>query len=333
MTVVYYSSQDASAPTLSGQSGSLVAVLTACLVDGYGAKAAAGWALEFTATNKGVYRAASGNRFRLRVDDTGVQEARISGFETMSSVDAGVNQFPTGGQQPGGLFVRKSGAASSASRAWILVADEKTFYFLSDSSIGGGSTGTMLQSYSGQAQNLSGGFGFGEFTSFKAGDAYNTFITGATSTGDAKGVMGRHTPGTTGSFSPDDTIYIARPFYQSGAAVQSGRWTPLAFNQQSLLGNVSSMLPDQITGAFLFSPIYLVEGINGNAAARGFLRGIWGPLHFNAQLKQAVGSTITGSGELASKTFLLAPVHNFQLGGGDSSVGTVGLEISDSWSA
>ncbi|WP_297486902.1 MULTISPECIES: hypothetical protein [Pseudomonadota] len=38
MTVTIYSSKDASAPALTGIAGSLVAVLDACLVNGYGTK-------------------------------------------------------------------------------------------------------------------------------------------------------------------------------------------------------------------------------------------------------------------------------------------------------
>lgn len=113
MTVTIYRSSDASAPGLTGQAGSLIGVLDACLVNGYGAKAAAGWAKEFSGTNLAVYRAPSGNRLRIRVNDTGTTVARVVGYETMTDVDTGVNPFPTAAQVSGGLYVRKSETADS----------------------------------------------------------------------------------------------------------------------------------------------------------------------------------------------------------------------------
>jgi hypothetical protein len=43
MTVRLYSSLDVGAPVLNEASNTLVAVLDACLVNGYGAKASSGW--------------------------------------------------------------------------------------------------------------------------------------------------------------------------------------------------------------------------------------------------------------------------------------------------
>jgi len=51
-----YQSTDSGAPALSGQAGSLLEVLDACLVNGYGGKAAAGWGIAFSSGNKRVYR-------------------------------------------------------------------------------------------------------------------------------------------------------------------------------------------------------------------------------------------------------------------------------------
>src|SRR5574337_1914064 len=98
MTVNVYRSSDASAPVLTGQAGSLITVLDACLISGYGSKSPAGWAKPYSGTNLAAYRAATGNRFYFRVDDSGTVEARISGYETMSDVNTGTGQFPTTAQ-------------------------------------------------------------------------------------------------------------------------------------------------------------------------------------------------------------------------------------------
>src|SRR5438309_11659795 len=55
MTVRVYKSTDASAPALTGQVGSLTALLDAILVNGYGTKTAAGWTIGFTTTKKLAY--------------------------------------------------------------------------------------------------------------------------------------------------------------------------------------------------------------------------------------------------------------------------------------
>src|SRR5690606_18510430 len=127
------------------------------LVTGYGAAAGAGWAREFTGTNKAVFRAATGNRLRLRVDDTGTTEARAVGYESMTDVDTGTLAFPTNGQVAGGLYIRKSNTADNTARPWVLIATGTAFYFLPDS---GGTDWLVAPT----AANISGQFFFGEFT-------------------------------------------------------------------------------------------------------------------------------------------------------------------------
>lgn len=71
MGVTLYQWTDASAPSLTGQVGSLTALLDAILVNGYGSVSAAGWSIAYTSTNKRQYAMASGGTGRqLYVDDT-----------------------------------------------------------------------------------------------------------------------------------------------------------------------------------------------------------------------------------------------------------------------
>lgn len=126
-----YRSTDSGAPTLSGTAGSLIALLDACLVDGYGAKAAAGWTKNYSGTNKAVYRPSHGNRYYLRVLDDGsdgtqgARLARVRGYETMSDVDTGTGEFPTDAQVSGGLYMGKSSTLDSTARPWVVLADGK----------------------------------------------------------------------------------------------------------------------------------------------------------------------------------------------------------------
>jgi hypothetical protein len=132
----YYRSSDSGAPVLTGETGTLVALLDAVLVNGYGAKAAAGWTKAFAAASKGVYLQGASlygaNSAYLRVDDAGpgaatFQEARIRAYKTMSDIDTGTGPTPTVAQAANGLFVRKSAAASATAREWWCYADGRTF--------------------------------------------------------------------------------------------------------------------------------------------------------------------------------------------------------------
>lgn len=317
MTVVVYRSTDGSAPVLTGQAGSLVALLYACLVTGYGAKAAAGWAREFTATNKAVFRAATGNRLRLRVDDTGTQEARAVGYETMSDVDTGTNAFPTSGQVSGGLFIRKSNTADATSRPWVLIATGTAFYFLPHNL-----SSDWLVPLTSDYTYLSGQFFFGEFPSFKAGDAYNTAIIGAEVTGTSVGRLGTTVSQTT-TFSGSIGHYMPRQYYQMGNAVQFNLYPAMSYYGPSTMGASGGVFPDPISGAMHLSPLYLIEnGPSSFGYVRGVLPGLWMPCH---ALPANHGDQLSGSGDTTGKTFLLANVSS------TVTLGRGAFEISDTW--
>jgi hypothetical protein len=131
MAVTYYTSADTSAPVLTGTTGALVALLDAILVNGYGSKAAAGWSIEYTASNKRVYRPASGTRFRLRVVDDGsvagsaAREALVRAAESASGVDTLTDAFPTTALVSDSACVwRKSDSADSTARSWWAIATD-----------------------------------------------------------------------------------------------------------------------------------------------------------------------------------------------------------------
>lgn len=92
--------------------------------------APAGWTKKFTGTNLAVYQSSDplSTKMCLRVDDTGTTNARITCFETMSDINTGTGQFPTSGQQTGGLFWSKSSNANATANLWIVAADGRFFY-------------------------------------------------------------------------------------------------------------------------------------------------------------------------------------------------------------
>jgi hypothetical protein len=129
-----YRHDDASAPVLDGTVSSLIDLLDACLVTGYGAKSAAGWTKPYTGTNKAVFRnsAVSGTGYHFRLLDDGVlssnagRDCEIRGYQTMSDVDTGSFPAPTVAQLANGRIWRKSGTADATAREWVVIADERT---------------------------------------------------------------------------------------------------------------------------------------------------------------------------------------------------------------
>lgn len=75
---IYYST-DTGAPALTGRAGSLYNLLKACLVTGYGSKAAAGWTNPYSGNNQGVFTMASGGTgFSFYINDNAPSVANFT---------------------------------------------------------------------------------------------------------------------------------------------------------------------------------------------------------------------------------------------------------------
>jgi hypothetical protein len=138
--IYIYNSTDTSAPVLSGSPGTLINVLTACLVNGYGSKTAMGWTLAYSGTNLAAYKMPSGtSQMYLAVDDTsvaGTPVVRVNGFGSMNGIWASVytqaqmQQLTTNPQQQqffpnytqmnvgsGGEYIYKTATNAATARA------------------------------------------------------------------------------------------------------------------------------------------------------------------------------------------------------------------------
>lgn len=116
----FKSSADVGAPSLRNVAGDLIALLDWALDVATGTY----WQKVYSGTNKAVYRATTGQRMYLRVDDTGTTQANVRGYTTMSDVDTGTLAFPTVANSPT-VFFYKSNAA--AARDWRIVGDSRFF--------------------------------------------------------------------------------------------------------------------------------------------------------------------------------------------------------------
>ena len=247
--VKYLHSSMIGAPTLSGQAGTLIAVLDACLVNGFGLgtvdslvisggiatvtraaghpfeadsialiagatvtggtvngeqrvlsvtgttytfdatgianqtatgtithkTAPLGWAKQYSNTNLAAYKSSdvSATGCLLRVDDTGTNNARVVGYEAMTTIDLGTNPFPSTTQVSGGGFWGKSSTADATTRPWILFGDKRGFI--------------LCVQWTGSTTY--GSYWFGDIVSNKTADAYGCVLSAKTvsATGDTPG--------------------------------------------------------------------------------------------------------------------------------------------------
>lgn len=308
MPVRVYYSTDAGAPVYSGSAGALIALLKACLVDGYGAKVAAGWTQPFTGTNLAAFRPAVGNRHYLWVDDTNATAARVRGFEAMTDISTGTGPFPTDVQLSGGCYNVKSNTASSAARGWVLAADEKRFWLVS------------AQAADTIAGSVAAGLGmfFGDINSAKAGDAFHTLLIAGSGSTTSTAQLGALVSAMT-SNAPGH--YMARGYTQAGTSVTIGKHSDqVKTSASTTIGAGGGGYPDAVTGGIGIAPVFVHENIS--TVTRGVVPGAWCPTH---TLPESPGDTFQGSGALAGKEFLLVDVS------AAGSRGRMALEISDTW--
>lgn len=168
---IVYSSTDSGAPVLTGSPGGLISLLTTVLTTGYGSKPALGWTLEFSGTNKAVFRPGAGLRLYHRIDNSYVDLGyayivyNISTYETMTNVDTGA-----GGTALSYCYFVSDSQALTTVRPWMIIGDSKGFYLLVD----GG--------YSSTATGYPRLFWMGEGIPLASSDAWCSFIAGGYTT-------------------------------------------------------------------------------------------------------------------------------------------------------
>lgn len=363
-SVKYFHSGMAGAPVMSGTIGSLLAVLDACLVNGFGLKtvnslvvsnnvatatintghsaeadvvveiagatpsglngqqkviavtsntvqwettgiadqtatgtislklAGAGWVKEFSGANLGAYRSPNilGTRMYLRVDDADATFARLIGYETMSDINTGTGLFPSTAQRPGGLYWSKSQVADSTLREWMLIADDRMFYFAR------AHRSDYPEGYETGA--------FGDFIPTKSGDAYACVING-TSANNVGGVYHPDIYWVGNSSAVSGGVYAPKSYTGIGAPAQMGKSFPVlaftAVENQSGYVNGGLTFPNPEDGGLYLVPHYLLEFNPNNV--RGVSPGFYcSPQRFTSTILPAC-DTVTGVTALPGKKF------------------------------
>ena len=246
----------------------------------------------------------------LRVDDTGTNNARVRGFEAMTSISNGLGPIPLDAQANGGLWWPKSATASSAARAWFIVSDARGMYVGFDPN----NQGRYHLMYA------------GDFASEKSGDAYSFIITGnlsdlTTSANTPEGCVGYSGRTTRGG------AFISRLHTGVGGAVQAQRIGQAHNGAGADLYSGTAGYspagsgPNSPNNGIPVCPLELiVQGQRGTLPGLYHLRNDWGSL-------LAHGTVIDGTDDLFGKKLLVARV-------GPSSgpnAGTVLLDITGPW--
>lgn len=322
-TTRIYRSTDTSAPVLVGGVSSLINLLDKCLVSGYGSKTAAGWTKPYTGTDKAAFRnslAAGGTGMYLRVSDAGTgtggaREALCRAYLTMSDVDTGTVETPTAAQVAASIVWRKSNTVDATARAWLLVADELTFYLTVD-------TGTVA------SNGGCGTYGAGDFKSYVPGDANRFFIGGretqhaASAQGDATGLM------TFAGYSTTTQLgfWVARGHAGTGSPIRAGLVVPGKTNSAIPIGASNGSLANPAPGSSLnyWVPALIVN----ESTIRGILRGIYVPLNDYAGV--AFGTDVVNPPGLTATLTTLRHCSNTNTSNGNTD-GHLHVDTTSEW--
>jgi hypothetical protein len=310
VTTRLYQSSDDGAPTLTGTVGSLITLLDAVLVNGYGSRQAAGWTKPYSdaGTYKAVYRQGGGNQRYLRVLDDGTtpsilaKVADVRCFSTMSDVDTGTGQFPTGVSGYNN-YCGKSYTADSVVRPWVIIATDRSFYFYADfNSLG--------------YHNI---YFFGDIISVYLNDIYNTcwmFSDGSTSS--PNGTQSSLTSLSTGH-TPDITSgIIANSIDGTTGQVFVSKFGNYNYSKSAVcFGGAGQQYPNPADNCLHMGRVFIQTTADG---FRGMMPGLWNPYHLKPLANKFIFS---GNGALANRQFI---VLNCEGAGGQCFI-----ELSNTW--
>ena len=270
-----------------------------------------GWGSPFTGTNKAVYRAASGARHYLDVDDSSPdatangRNVRVRGYETMTAVGTGTNLFPTTTQVTTCVGVVKSTTSDQVARPWIIIGDDKTFYLFIESA---GTDPPNLGSHTWTT-----GFFFGEILSALSGDLYRSILSfQSTSTSAVTAALS--------AFSAIDTVSTAAAINQNMPRSYTGAggslWVgllgnpALASTNTNVISGLITTFPNPVDGGLYQNAVDVGErgsgttasSMAGSAGFRGRLRGFYQTPYVGTGINDQ--DTFTGVGDFAGKTFI-----------------------------
>lgn len=281
----------------------------------------AGWTNPYNGNGgQRVFRPGSGVQHYFHFDDASPstsalgKEAQFRGSEGATGFQSGItNYFPTTAQVAlgSGLRARKSSSTDNTSRAWIVIADDRTCFVM------------VLTN---DAANTYFPIMFGEIYSIYAGtDLYRSMVIGHNVVNSASIDTFANSMGTAG-FSALAGHYMPRAYTAIGGSINNAKFGDVARGAlngtSSPFGSGGLVVPNGVDGNLHISPIHVCEtGMH----VRGRTRGLFHLCHVATGF--ADGDTITGAGAYAGRTFLI--VKGVQGSGGGN--GCLCFDITGTW--
>jgi len=278
MAVNFYKWDDPGAPQLRSVAGDLIAVLDACLVNGYGSKVGAGWTKEYydAGTQQAVYRAPSGNRCYLWVKDTGTFDAQVAAFATMSGVNFSDGTEPFADTATNYYWPKRLSTDTSIGAKWEMFVSDKTMYLVS-----------RALNDADRVVHV-----FGDYISLDPNFNYNSVISlpRAHATTGAYDAMLSIGPGY---------VHLRRSWdnIESTSTEASYMLTFQASPSFTYLGKCTDLtLPNDLSGNLMFDRI----GINADNALMGYLPGIYN-MYRGSSMPFDFSVTVSGTGVFAGR--------------------------------
>lgn len=346
-----YRSTDPGAPVLNKNAGTLINVLTACLVTGYGTKTGAGWTKPYTSGEYAAFRmsttapGSTGSYLQIR-DIEFYAEAKA--FKTMTAIGVGTDESPPAGT---GNYLFKSydnsnqppaAANTPIDRPWTIIADTRAVYIFIN--VAATTWGTTTQS--------DGFLFFGDIVTRKSNDAYNCAIIGQVAlpniqTTSSQGVT-YTVPSQTGVFvgwaytvlqgyrewPSFSNNFILRSYTGIGSAMRFALtriFRNTFVNEPIGTYNGTNIYPDRVNTGLNLVSIALIEK-DTPFAIRGTLPGIYEPL--GAFSVTGLYSIIEGQGNLQGQQFIAMPAGYSTTGSFSLNSGNYGIilfKLTGSW--
>jgi hypothetical protein len=311
-----YKSTDPGAPTLNGQVGSLIRVLRACLVDGFGSLPPLGWSMPYTDGGNPPLRAhfrqapkTGWDQYDLEVKDDGSTSVGANTMFAESWGWAGATGLATGNlafpvRTAAGMIHRKSVTADATARRWLLVGTERSFIFVA------------YHAFWTNREAAESWF-FGDMIPVGQTDVWAVGVLGGTTATSLAGLA---------NIDYAATASLPYTFQGLPGPVTFDRVWPAGVDTYDYaVGNGLFAYPNGPDGRGYIERVLVRE----SGHLRAVLPGFWAPLHdWKSAGSISDWQTFDGAGDLAGRSFIVAKWGNRATGSGTVAFC---IETSDTW--
>ncbi|NKA96609.1 hypothetical protein GO283_05168 [Ralstonia solanacearum] len=229
-----------------------------------------GWEMPFSGEDRAAYRSrdVTSNRLFLRIDETplagdgnygrGPRTVLAQMWEVLNDVDNGKGKAET--------MWRKAQNDNATTRPWVLVGDSKRFW--------------LMVNWSESYPNRYAPYFFGDYPSFKAGDAYDTMIAGYydlnINWAEPSSNLVTDNVYSVGSGVGNTGIWLARGYSQLGGRINAQWVSAPAGGGSTGLGATAVPYPNPADNGIYVMPLMIQE--QTGPSLRGRLPGLLCPL-------------------------------------------------------